>query len=42
MFSVFPGVLAALAAFAIFFYGLSSEKVRQIEEELAARRQPSQ
>jgi len=29
---------AALAGFAIFFYGLSSDKVRQIEEELAARR----
>ena len=37
MFSVFPGVLAALAAFAIFFYGLSSDKVAQIEKELAER-----
>ena len=38
MFSIFPGALAALAAFAILFYGLSSDKVRQIEEDLAARR----
>ncbi len=38
MFSVFPGVLAALAALAIYFYGLSSDKVAQIEKELAERR----
>ena len=38
MFSVFPGILAMLSAFAILFYALSSDKVRQIEEELAARR----
>jgi GPH family glycoside/pentoside/hexuronide:cation symporter len=38
MFSVFPGILAALSAFAIFFYSLSSDKVKQIEEELEARR----
>lgn len=38
MFSVFPAVLAALSAMAILFYGLSSEKVAQIERELAERR----
>ena len=38
MFSVFPAVLALLSAFAILFYSLSSEKVRQIEKELAERR----
>ena len=38
MFSIFPGVLAMLSAFAIFFYSLSSDKVRQIEKELAERR----
>ena len=39
MFSIFPGVLAALAALAIYFYGLSSDKVRQIERDLAERRE---
>ena len=38
MFSIFPAVLAMLSALAIFFYGLSSDKVRQIEKELAERR----
>ena len=38
MFSIFPAVLAMLSALAIVFYGLSSEKVQQIETELAARR----
>ena len=38
MFSIFPATLAALSALAIYFYGLSSERVRQIEADLAARR----
>ena len=38
MFSIFPAVLAMLSALAIVFYGLSSDKVRQIEKELAERR----
>lgn len=38
MFSIFPAVLAMLSAFAIFFYGLNSNKVRQIEKGLAERR----
>jgi len=42
MFSIFPGVLAMLSALAIVFYGLSSEKVRQIEKELAERRVTAQ
>ena len=39
MFSIFPGILAMLSALAILFYGLNSKKVRQIEKELAERRQ---
>ena len=38
MFSVFPAVLAALSAVAIFFYRLSDDKVKQIERELEERR----
>ena len=38
MFSVFPAVLAVLSAAAILFYGLSNDKVSQIERELAERR----
>ena len=38
MFSVFPAVLAALSAVAIYFYRLNDDKVHQIERELADRR----
>lgn len=38
MFSVFPAILAVLSAFSIFFYKLSSDKVKQIERDLAERR----
>ena len=38
MFSVFPGTLAVLSAFSIFFYRLSNDKVQQIERDLAERR----
>ena len=37
MFTVFPAVLAALSGLAIFFYTLSSAKVKQVEKELAER-----
>lgn len=39
MFSIFPGILAMLSALSIVFYGLSNDKVRQIEKELAERRE---
>ena len=38
MFSLIPAVLAALAAFAVFFYKIDGAKLRQIERELAERR----
>ncbi len=39
MFSIFPGILAMLSALAIVFYGLNNDRVRQIEKELAERRE---
>jgi GPH family glycoside/pentoside/hexuronide:cation symporter len=38
MFSLLPGVFALLAGLAIVFYGLDEPKVKQIEQELAARK----
>jgi glycoside/pentoside/hexuronide:cation symporter, GPH family len=38
IFSVFPGILTLLAAFATVFYSLSDARVREIDAELAARR----
>jgi len=38
IYSVFPGVLTLLAAVAMFFYTLSDQRVREINDELAERR----
>ncbi|MDI1248888.1 MAG: MFS transporter [Lacunisphaera sp.] len=38
LFSVLPGCFALLSGFAIFFYPLEEDKVKQIEHDLAARK----
>jgi glycoside/pentoside/hexuronide:cation symporter, GPH family len=38
LFSLVPGVFALLAGFAIFFYALDEPQVKQIERDLAARK----
>ncbi len=38
LFSVIPGVLALLGAFAIFFYPITDTRMKEIEGELAARK----
>lgn len=38
LFSVIPAVLALLGAFAIFFYSITDQKMRQIEADLAQRK----
>lgn len=39
MFSIFPGMLALLAAASIFFYRIDRATIHQIEQELSERRQ---